>query len=858
MKKTVDLGFWSVPIALQLLLDSTTILCPSASTAQTLALMTASKVQTNSSPSEQSLNKHEMPRFEEVFKQPRNLDSQKVFVPLTIENQSYGQVMISLKGSEVEIQAIPLLHQLADRIHAHLHQQLKTVINIEGNIALDALQANGLIAVFDQHKLELQIQIPPAQRRAKITQIQPSNLPVGASDAVPPSRMSGYINLRGDQSFIWSGKEVAQSLGRQPLRLALDGVLNIRGWVVEGQANVVEGGQPFFARTSLRLVRDDSATAVRYIVGDFSAPVTGYQSGQSQIGLSVSKNFALQPYLVTRPLSEFEFFLESPSRVDVIVNGQLERTLQLPAGQQDVRNLPLSGGVNNIELIITDEVGRVRRLSFSSPLSSELLSPGLRQFAYSLGFPATTDSQGTRSYDWQQPVLSLSHRWGVTKQLTIGGYAQGNVKQQLVGVEGAWATSIGNFGWDVALSHRDTAIDYAFRLRYELLQMGPSNSLNRSLRLSFESKGLNFSRVGEIHSSNPSWLDITADYSQTLFSDIVGTLSARYQFNRETQDSYRVGLSLSKNIGRGLAVTLNLSQSSAPTGNLDQRVALLLSSTNSLTRQSIQASTDISSSGGASNRVVWNYNPLNSEDGLQSSLAITRSSSEDSFRGQVAYTNSRVTLSLSHDTQSTNRLESPTSHLTRFNFGTALVFADGYLSWSRPVDNSFALLVPNSNLKGHTIGVNPNSSSGYAAQTNGSRPAVLLSLTPYILTSIQLKAPDLPVGLDLGKTSYTLLPTYKSGTLIRVGTDATVFLRGILQNRAGEPIALKTGQVVSLSDPNWKSIALITNKAGKFALLGLKPGKYKLQLYATSLLSIEFDIPTKTQGLYDIGVLQLR
>jgi hypothetical protein len=41
----------------------------------------------------------------------------------------------------------------------------------------------------------------------------------------------------------------------------------------------------------------------------------------------------------------------------------------------------------------------------------------------------------------------------------------------------------------------------------------------------------------------------------------------------------------------------------------------------------------------------------------------------------------------------------------------------------------------------------------------------------------------MPLGYNLGKTVYSFLPSYKSGTLITVGTDSTIFLRGILQNR---------------------------------------------------------------------------
>jgi outer membrane usher protein len=66
----------------------------------------------------------------------------------------------------------------------------------------------------------------------------------------------------------------------------------------------------------------------------------------------------------------------------------------------------------------------------------------------------------------------------------------------------------------------------------------------------------------------------------------------------------------------------------------------------------------------------------------------------------------------------------------------------------------------------------------------------------------------MPLGYDLGNAVFNLLPSYKSGAAIMVGTDATVFARGTLINAAGEPIALQGGQVVSLSDPSWEPLAL--------------------------------------------------
>jgi outer membrane usher protein len=126
------------------------------------------------------------------------------------------------------------------------------------------------------------------------------------------------------------------------------------------------------------------------------------------------------------------------------------------------------------------------------------------------------------------------------------------------------------------------------------------------------------------------------------------------------------------------------------------------------------------------------------------------------------------------------------------------------------------------------------------------------------VTTIRVDAPNMPLGYDLGKTVYSLLPSYKSGIVITAGTEATVFLRGILKNSQDQPIGLQAGQVTSLSDSSWEPLTLFTNKVGKFALLGLKPGRYELKLFTDPPQSTQFEIPAEKTGIFDFGNLTIR
>ena len=794
--------------------------------------------------------------FEEVFRKPRN-QAQKVVVPFFIDEQQRGQVLLTLGAiPAVQIQAAPILAEIAKVIRSDIQKNLASAVDSEGNLSLEVLQQNGLQVTFDRSKLELQIQVPPALRRTNIANLQNQNLPIGSENALRPSKFSGSMNFRLDQDYIWSGATQVET-GRQPLRFAIDGALNYKNWVLEGRSDFLEGRNPTFLRGDLRVVRDAPDQALRYVVGDLSIPITGYQNTRPQLGFSVERNFGLQPYVVSRPISKYEFFLETPSRVDLLVNGRLERSLQLPAGRQDIRDIPSSAGANDVELIITDNVGRVQRLNFSNPVAAELLAPGMQQFAYSLGFPSISNF-ADRTYDFQKPNLTLFHRLGITNNLTAGGYFQGDFQQQTTGIEGNWATRYGNFEWNMAFSNdKKNGLDYAGILTYEYLQIGNINSAERSFRLSVESRGKNFTRVGEDNPRNNFFYDINANYSQKLLANIKGNFNVRYQFGRDIPDTYKFTIGLSRSFKNGVNVNLNLSQSHNSQGFDEQRAYIGFSWLLPEGRQFIQATSDINNQGEAVNNFTWNYNPLQNIGVPRSSFGLTQKGQDYKLTGRLSYTGYRFNWDLSHDSLISMNGKNANTNISKFSFATALVFVDGRWAFSRPITNSFAVIIPQAGVKGQEIGINP-SLSGYTARIDNFGLGVMPNLDPYNISQLVIDAPNLPTGIDLGEKVISVLPTYRSGTLVRVGTDATVFLRGVLLNANGKPVSLQSAQIIFLDEPNRQPVTFFTNRAGKFATSGLKPGRYEIRLFTNPPGMLEFQIPTNVIGIYDIGTLKLR
>jgi outer membrane usher protein len=792
--------------------------------------------------------------FEQVFGVRRN--AARMPIPWWINDRFQGNILVNLpsdNSAAIQIIAKDFLAGSESFLRSDIQEKLVQAVDENGFISGEALRQQGLEVIYDSRRVELRIQLTPAQRKPIVSSLEQQAIAKQLAGTIAPAKVSGYLNVRGSQSIDWIGSHTTTP-GRQPLQLGLESALNLRGWVLESDAQFAEGKA--LERGNIRLTHDDTQTALRYVVGDFSPPATGYQTSPSMLGLAVARNYSLQPDRVTRPINQFQFFLERKSRVEVFSNGRSLSSLTLEPGTQDLRDLPLGAGINDVQLVITDDLGQVKRLDFAAATASNLLAPGLQQFSYSAGIPSEKQD-GNFIYNWQQPTLNLAYRWGVNASFTTGHYLQASPNAQMLGWEGYWATPIGMWNWDAALSHhREMGADMALRLRYDYNKIGMNNPTQRSFGFTAEYRGTNFMSLSDIEPKNQNWLDLNAYYSQKLFGSVSSNLNLRYQFGREGTDAYQLSAGISQRFKSGFNLAVKISHKQQQDGKTDNQFVVNLNWLRSTPTQSFQAASTFSNQASSSHQLAWNYNSAHQVEGIKANIGLDLADRGTDLTSRLAYNGNRLGLELSHDTNLFQGANNNRESETQLKFSSAIVFADGYWAFSRPVSNSFAIVVPHRAIKGQLIGVNSDGKGGYAAVAK-RQPAVIPDLSAYQLATLNLDAPNLPLGMDLGESQFKLLPQYKSGTLLKVGKDANVFLRGNLQDPTGTAIEFATGTVTSLSDRHWRSITIFTNKVGRFALAGFKPGQYKIELTQPKPSQIIFEIPDGTSGVYLIESLKI-
>ena len=663
-----------------------------------------------------------------------------------------------------------------------------------------------------------------------------------------PAEVSGFVNLRGGIDYVSRGA----GEGLQAPVVDVDAALRALGVVLEAEAvvDLNDDAQAVFQRRDVRLVKDFPESAHRLAVGDVRPLGAGFQTSPRLLGVTLERAYAeLQPYRSVIPQGQRQFTLERPSNVDVLINGLLVERLRLDPGTYDLRSFPFARGANDIVLVIEDDAGAVERLSFTSFFDGALLASGIDEYAVSAGLTSDIED-GSIAYGGGDPVVSAFYRRGLTDDLTAGANVQSDGDTSLVGAEALTATRAGIFEAEAAASVGD-AQGYAVNLDWEFPFANlPPNSANRYLGASIEHRSEDFGAIGDFGGTTTD-LDLSLRYGQDLPFGLRGALGASYGMGRAgNADQYGVSLGLSRQIGSRAVLTTSLGYDDD--GRTDDLRAFVGVTFALDRRQRVSASFDT-----ADNRARADYSLIDTGrlGGYGVSLGVEGAEEDGGVDAAAVFTGNRVDVSAAHDTRFDGLGGGMTSQSTRLSAGTALVYADGAFGLTRSVGDSFAILSPHPTLEGRTVYVDP-SRDGDAGSSGALGPAVQGTLRSYYNQRVSYDVDDLPIGYDLGKGVFELNPPYKSGYRLTVGSAATVTATGTLQDQNGEPLALAVGTLEAEGDPDFPATQIFTNRAGRFGLQGLKPGRYGVLFAGQGRAA--FAVPEGTVGLFRAGTLTVR
>lgn len=704
------------------------------------------------------------------------------------------------------------------------------------------------VFTFDPSELVLRLEVPLESRKPKRISFAPSVTARTKAQALEPAPFSGAVTIRAEQTL--SDERVQDDV----FQSAFDSFLNLNSLVLENRSDYNSSQDLKWSRGDTRLVYDNEKTLVRYQAGDITNQVVGVQPFRQLGGLSISRNFALNPYRSNLPSGSQEFNLRTRSQVNTYINGALVKTEFLDPGRYSLDNLPLNNGLNKILIETIDELGAVEVFEFQQSSSLTLLNPGESRFDISLGYEYF-EFEREREYQTDKPlVFSSFYQFGFSANKTAAAYVQTQGKFHLGGFEGTWATPYGLISGGLALGENDFEDGLYASLTYQLTTLGREWSDYHRLALTYDYTEESFQQSEELIKNRLS-SQFRFQYSQPLSSIITANLGLNFsEIRGSTRGRYGYEIGLSSRLAQSISLSVLGSRNRDEFNNWTEQLFAFV--TISFPTRGAYAQT-LYNSQNQSTRLTVSNDSLNAINSFRTQASVERSSVKDEVQADVTYVAAFADLGVRGELAN-NRNDRQTdleSKKIRLRAASTLAFAaDKYGSVfdiTRPLNNSFAFLEPDDsfeeplNVKGVRM-VNEASLGplGYTVYPN---------MIPYQYREIEVDASSLPEGVSLEKENFILYPRYRSGHLIRLVTTGEKAVSFILKDEDKNVLKLS---VASLISPNGESSLFFTNKEGRAFIDGLSPGQYYVKSESQGRSEL-INIPSTNDVRVELGEIQL-
>jgi outer membrane usher protein len=782
--------------------------------------------------------------YKKVFGAKRQVPrTQKAELPVFFDGSEIGQIpaMVGLDPADTGFD----LKALADLLRPLAQPQALESFLAQGDpggwTKPGQISRQGIQVAYEATTQVLQVTVPAIARKRRELSVMERGAAARSYVVVPQADFSAQMNMRAAADYLSVPDGLGEN-GMGPLSIVYEPALNWKGWVAEGEFYYREDGDERWARGPMRLLHDFQASSIRAQLGDISTPVTGSQVGYAVAGLSIAREFSIRPYDLVQPAGSRDFVLESPSVVEVMVNGRATRVFRLQPGPYNLNSFPGASGTNDVQIRITDAFGREQVIDFPLFFDSQLLGAGIEEFAYTLGVPSNV-SNDIYTYDNADPILSIYHRVGLTDSITIGLGTQIDRTETSVSGELLFSNSWGTFalepsGYLRSKPNKDASDDdrgrqagFAGTLRYRSYGNGEDVWSNRSVTAQASWYDKQY-RTFRSNSDSDTKLDVAARITQPVLENLTMSLGGRYRDMRGTDsaDNYTIDLALRQRLWR--TGSLDVTFSHGRTSLNKQETGLYITSRFFLDggRQSVGMNIDTIA---GQQQVDWRYQSMHPVDALSARLELEndKGSSGDQVQGGLSYVNQRFEATVQHNLvrRSLDDLKG-VENRTQMTAATALAFADGHAAVSRPISNSFAIIVPHPRLNGRDVGVDPVDDH-YLTETDWLGVPVVPNISAYLIRPLLLDVPDAPANYDLGDDRPAVRPGYKSGTVVPIGTDAVASLSGQLMAADGSPAALLSGVLRPVeSSEGAKEIPFFTNRKGQFRIESVRPGRWELSV----------------------------
>jgi peptidoglycan-associated lipoprotein len=536
-------------------------------------------------------------------------------------------------------------------------------------------------------------------------------------------------------------------------------------------------------------------------VGDMLATSGSLGSTINIGGLGISKVYQMDPYLIKQPTLNLMGAATLPSQVDIYLDGALVGRQNVQPGRFELQNLNYYGGARNVELVIKDPFGNEQRLRSPFYFTDILLKKGLNDYSYNIGF--LREQYGTESNDYNNLAFSAFHRYGVSDSWTVGASAEasnniynGSVQTSFliprVGVAtAALAESAGasdNTGSAVSLSHSYQKDSFGSSLLFttythDYTTIG-SSSLAEKIKY-----------VGSIALSytTTNWGAFSIGYSEQRVydSDTKHVPSANYTYNLTRALTLSVTTQAVINTGTDYQVFASLNYFPAK----DIQVTTQVQSTRDGNTETLQLQKNTPTGEGLGYHAFFNRNESNT------------AGTTNLFNPYIQYNGRYGTYSLDSYFQQTGGTNSQTYNASAAG---ALVYVGGFFGFTRPVNNSFSIVMAD---KLSDVGVMVNNEE--IGKTDSLGRMIIPTMRSYNVNQISLVENNIPLEYTISGVNANVLPPIWSGSCVGFEAAKIQAVTGVISvKKRGEVLPIEFYDVIMIV--NGKEFKFPTGRNGEF------------------------------------------
>lgn len=272
------------------------------------------------------------------------------------------------------------------------------------------------------------------------------------------------------------GGPLVQSLWHEWRAFGKAGVLSSTGVWRDGVRS--ERARDGFLRYDTQWRLSDPQRMVTYEAGDVITRGVSWSRAFRLGGVQVSRDFSVRPDVVTYPVPAFAGEATLPSTVELFLDGHRAMGGRLDPGPFNLSTVPGLSGAGVATVVTTDVLGRQVATQVPFYVSSELLAPGLVEFAAAAG--ALRRDYGLRSDAYGEPAGTASLRYGVRDWLTVEAHGEGAAPLSSAGAGavlrlGTWGVADASYarsqwrgrtGRQVGMGYQYTASGFALNVSH--------------------------------------------------------------------------------------------------------------------------------------------------------------------------------------------------------------------------------------------------------------------------------------------------------------------------------------------------------------------------------------------------------